>query len=197
TTRAELTNRNLARPDLSLPNAPRFITPVTTNAALVVWRAEAVTALEAYRYPYREVWSETRETLRTNQAALASIRQAALGGEVRFEPIGHPRPQALLPYLAELPILVKSFGMQTLLALHERRKEEAWTNLLVTTCLVTSYHPEPIDVSHLVRMACAVVAGDITWNALQAGDWTDVQLAELQRRWEAADFLSGMPETAA
>src|SRR5438552_2559635 len=27
TTRAELTNRNPARPDLSLPNAPRFITP--------------------------------------------------------------------------------------------------------------------------------------------------------------------------
>src|SRR5439155_1703576 len=102
TTRAEVTNRNLTRPALSLPNAPRFITPVSANAALVVWRPEAVAALEAYRYPYRELWSETRESVRTNQAVLASIRQAALGGEIRFGPIGHPGPQALLPYLADL-----------------------------------------------------------------------------------------------
>ena len=103
----------------------------------------------------------------------------------------------LLPYLSDIRDLTAAFGMQTLLALHEGDRDAAWTNLLATTCLVTAYHPEPIDQSHLVRFACAATAYDITWNALQSRDWTDQRLAELQRRWEAVDFWGGLPQTAA
>jgi len=81
--------------------------------------------------------------------------------------------------------------------LHEGDRDTAWTNLHAAGRLATGYVPEPIDVSHLVRFACAGVAYDITWNALQSGNWADSQLAELQREWEAADFFTDLPETAA
>src|SRR5207244_3633797 len=93
--------------------------------------------------------------------------------------------------------LENTFAMQTVLALHDGQKDAAWTNLLAATCLVTAYTPEPIDISHMVRFACAGLAYVATWNALQSHDWSDAQMAELQRRWESVDFWSDLPETAA
>ena len=190
TTRAALTNR--AGPGPVFHDVPRLLTAAGTNAALVVWRIEK---LKSYRSD--DLWPELRETLKTNRARLDAARQAALSGPIRFQPIGSPSPNSLLPYLADLKGLVSTFGLETVLALHDGDKEAAWTNQLASTCLVTAYTPEPIDISHLVRFACAGIAYGTIWNALQAGDWTDAQLAELQRRWESVDFWIGLPETAA
>jgi len=193
TTRAALTNRSRSWPPWPLiREAPSLQTPVGTNAAIVVWKLEK---LKHYRNP--DLWPALRDTFTTNRARLDAAREAVLGGPIRFEPIGSSRPNALLPYLQDLRDLVTAFGMQTVLALHDGKKEAAWTNLLASTCLVTAYEPEPIDVSHMVRFACAALAYDTLWNALQAHEWTDAQLAELQRRWEEAGFWSGLPETTA
>jgi len=192
TTRAALTNRGGARlPSPLVRDAPSLQTPVGTNAAIVVWKLEK---LKGSRSP--DLWPELRDTFATNASGLDAARDAALGGPIRFEPIGRG-PAALLPYLADLRNLETTFGLQAVLALHDGDTNAAWTNLLASTCLVTQYQPEPIEISHMVRFGCAALAYDALWNGLQAHHWTDAQLAELQRRWEAVDFWSGLPETAA
>ena len=123
--------------------------------------------------------------------------QAAVSGPIRFEPIGSRLPNPLLPYLADLKNLATTFGVATVLALHDRKQDAAWTNLLAVTCLATAYSPEPIEVSQLVRFGCMGIACDATWSALQAPGWTEAQLALLQRRWETLELWGHLPETAA
>ena len=120
-----------------------------------------------------------------------------MSGPIRFEPIGSRFPNALLPYLADLKSLANTFEALTMLALRNGERDAAWTNLFAVTCLATAYSPEPIDISHLVRLGCVGIACDATWNALQAPGWTEAQLALLQRRWETPELWSGLPETAA
>src|SRR6266446_1261130 len=191
TTRAALANRAGPRPTF-LGYLRGLLTPAGKEAALVVWKLEK---LRGYNSP--NLWPGLREVFGTNRASLDAARQAAISGPIRFEPIGSQRPTPLLPYLADLRNLANTFGVQMVLALHDADQASAWTNLLASTCLVTEYTPEPIEVSHLVRFACAGIVCDAIWNALQSRDWTDAQLAELQRRWEAVDFWSGLPATAA
>ncbi len=188
TTFAALTNR--AGPQLWVREFPELLQPTEGSSALVVWRLQK---LKYYRNP--DLWPDLHEFVRTNRARLDAALRAALGGPIRFEPIGTPNP--LLPYLGDIRNMENAFAVQTLVALHDGRTLQAWTNLLAATCLVTEYAPEPIEISHLVRFACATIAYNLTWNSLQAGAWTDAQLAELQGRWESANFCSGLPETAA
>ncbi len=190
TSRAALTNRS--RPEPILGEAPAFMRPVEPDAAIVVWKLDKLDD-----YSGRDLWPELRDRLTTNQTRIAAARQASLSGPIRFEPIGGPGMNALLPYLAEFKNLVATFGAQTILALHDGDMDSAWTNLHAAGRFATVYVPEPIEISHLVRFACGAIAYDITWNALQSGNWADGQLAELQREWESADFFNGLPETAA
>ena len=186
TSRAALTNRS--RPILI--ESPAFINSIGKDAAIVVWRCEKLEGNYG-----NDLWPDLRDRVATNQTRMDAARQAALSGPIRFELI--EPPNALLPYLADIKNLTSAFGVGTILALRDGRADSAWTNLCAATRLVTAYAPEPIDVSHLVRFACAGIAYDTSWNALQSTNWTDAQLAELQREWEHVDFFSGLPMTAA
>jgi hypothetical protein len=169
---------------------PILLIPASADTALVTWQQQKLR-------PGIDVWPELRESLMTNHAFFDRVRQAAISGPIRFEPINNRSTKALLPYLADLKQLESAFAALTVLSLHDGQKDAAWTNLLGTTCLVTAYEPEPIDTSHLVRFACANIAYEATWNALQSHTWTEAQLAELQRQWTSVDFWRGLPDTAA
>jgi hypothetical protein len=190
TTRAVLTNP--ARADLTVRDAPTLLQPVDTDAAQVVWRQENL-----WNSRNQNGWLSLRQALATHQTRWEAIRQAALEGPIRFEPIGGVGPSALLPYLSDLKNDQVGCGVAAILALRDGAPQAAWTNLLAATCLATAYEPEPIDISCLVRFACIGQAYDLTWNVLQAQGWTDAQLADLQRRWKAVDLWRGLPETAA
>jgi hypothetical protein len=181
-------------PNRALGDAPPLLNPIGTDTANAVWKSER---LETSRRDGSDFWPELREALSANQMRLAAALEAACSGPIRFMPIGRGSPNPLLPYLADLRTLQRTFGWQTMLALHDDQKGVAWTNLLASTCLVTEYKPEAFEISQLVRVACAAVAFDILWNALQSRNWSDAQLAELQRRWTSAEFFSGLPDTAA
>jgi len=112
TSRAALTNR--ARPEPVLREAPTFMRPIESDAAIVVWQLDRL-----YDYSGHDLWPELRDRLTTNQTRIAAARQASLSGPIRFEPIGGPGMNALLPYLAEFKNLVATFKTQTILALHD------------------------------------------------------------------------------
>jgi hypothetical protein len=201
TTRAAMGAQRLGPGRPSLANfMPPLMKPAGKDVAVVVWEVKTLrydnfvpTGADALS----DVWEVLKESSTAEQERLEEARQAAVSGPIRFEPLGGLGPSALLPYLADLRQLATSFAADMLLALRAGAKTSAWTNLLASTCLVTAYQPEPIDVSQMVRMACATTAYETLWNGLQSHDWTEAQLAELQSRWEAVDFWSRLPDTVA
>jgi hypothetical protein len=54
-----------------------------------------------------------------------------------------------------------------------------------------------METSHFIRFRWVTMAQRVTWEALQAKDWTDSELAALQSEWESPNFFVGLPETAA
>jgi hypothetical protein len=193
TTRADLTNRLHPSAVIGgMRDFPPLLTPTGEQTAVATWKLDT---LKSYRG--EALWPDLRDGLDKSKARLEEARQAAMSGPIRFEPIGSRLPNPLLPYLADLKNLATTFGVETVLALHDGQRDAAWTNLLALTCLATSYSPEPIEVSQLVRFGCVGIAFDATWSALQAPGWTEAQLAALQRRWEALELWRGLPETAA
>jgi hypothetical protein len=188
TTMAEIKNRS--RPGPVLTDVPRLMTAASPDAVIVIWRLE-----QLKHGRFLDFWPLLRETFETNRARLDAACEAACSGPIQFEPIG-TGASALLPYLADLKSLQIAFGFRAMLALHDRQPD-AWTNILASTCLVTSYTPEPHEIAHMVRIACVSVAFETLWNALQTRQWSDAQLSELQRRWELLDFWNGLPDTVA
>jgi hypothetical protein len=173
-------------------NAPGLMTPVGSNTALVVWRAD-----QSQGNADDDFWKTCQELFDADRASFDAACIAALSGPIRFELVASQGSGMLLRHLPALKGVEQTLSFRGLLKLREGNKDEAWTNLLAAVRLVTAWEPEPAEVSHGTRFACAIIAFNTTWQTLQAGDWTDSQLAELQREWEAADFFRGLPETAA
>jgi hypothetical protein len=144
-----------------------------------------------------DLWPALREEMEGWRAGLDSACAAALAGPIRFNLNAGRGHDLLLPHLSAGKTLAQVLGARTLADLRAGDRAAAWTNVLAATRLVTAWEPEPVEVSHLVRFACAGIVYNIIWQGLQADGWTDQQLAQLQAEWEAADFLKGAPEVAA
>jgi len=52
--------------------------------------------------------------------------------------------------------------------------------------------PEPLIICQLIRQACAALAFNATWQALQAESWSDAQLAALAAAWQPCDLVKDM-----
>ena len=117
--------------------------------------------------------------------------KAAISGPIRFHLDASKGMGMLLPHLVSLKSYQNQFARGVVLKLREGNKEGGWTNLLAASRLVTAWEPESVEVSHLVRFACAKFAFEALSQGLQAG-WNEEQLASLQRDWEEADFFKGV-----
>ena len=181
---------------LLLAEAIDFLSPVGTNAALVMWDQPTLVAES-----YTDLWAELRAQL--DQPMLEHACVAALSGPYRSRVATWPdarmaqvgRIEQVGGNACRLP---DPLAARTLLALHEHDQARAWTNLLALTKLVAGWHPLPFEQDVLYWHNVNLVrAFGVTWQALQARALTESQLATLQREWEAADFRSGLPEVAA
>ncbi len=144
----------------------------------------------------RNLWEQMAAELAVCGRELDSACDAINRGRFRFTPVSR-NGDFLLPYLADIKRLCQALSARSALAIHENRMDTAFDSLLALTQLSTHWQPEPVEISHLVRFACAQIAQAPLWEALQADGWTDEQLAALQREWESAEFFAGLPETAA
>ena len=165
---------------------------VGPDSALVVWKQDKFQG-----YSGEDFWPTLRETLNASRARLDTACESALSGPIRFNLDASAGNGMLLPHLAALKRLAQTLAARVVLELRDGNKDGAWTNLLALTRLVTAWEPEPADVSHLVRHACATIAFNATWQALQAEGWPDERLVHLQHEWESVDFFKDLPETAA
>jgi HEAT repeats len=172
---------------------------VGNNSAIVVWQQPTVKK----QYPSwpdnsdEMTWDDFRDAMNQNRSVLDAASGAILSGPIQFNLNASGGAAMLLPHLAVLKNLTQTLGSRMELALHDSDQDAAWTNLLAATRLVTAWNPEPAEVSHLVRFVDTKLVFDETWQALHTNNWPDEKLARLQAEWEAANFLTNLPEVVA
>jgi len=183
---------------------PELMQTVGLNSAIPIWKRDewsaapdAETYLRLANRSGSNLWSALSESFNDDQELLDAACGVTLSGPIRFNLNASHGSFMLLPHLATLKNLAQTLGCRAVLELHNGNKDAASTNLLAATRLVTAYEPEAVEVSHLVRFACAAISFNITWQALQTDNWPAERLAVLQREWEPVDFFRELPETAA
>lgn len=165
--------------------------PISSNTAMVTWSQDnPVAEIDDY------FWAGLGKTLRERAYVLDPACQALISAPFRFG-ITMATNADIAPDAARARFLGSALAARTLVELHERHHAEAWTNLLALTRLVTAWETEPTEISHLIRFRWVLTAERAAWEALQSRDWTEDELADLQREWESPNFFTGLPETAA
>jgi len=176
---------------------PDLAETITDGSRIVVWQQDMLKWPHELRPGEGDqlAWDEFCEPLQDNRAALDAACTAALASPIRFDLDAHGGAAMRLLHLAVLKSLTQATSSRAMIALHNGNLDEAWTNLLAETRLVTAWEPEPAEVSHLVRFAMTKLVFDVTWQALQTNTWSTGQLARWQTEWEGVDFLRNLPET--
>jgi len=166
--------------------------PVGSNSAMVTWSQEypAEGLIDKY------FWPELRKMVAERSAILDRTCEAVIFAPFQFRTALATNGE-LVPDVVWARLLASALAARTILELHDQHHAVAWTNLLGLTRLVTAWQIEPMDVSHLTRFRWAPTAQRVTWEALQSKEWTDDELASLQREWQSATFFNGLPEAAA
>lgn len=138
-------------------------------------------------------WQQMDSTIELCRKVLPAIESAALrpaydtgmdyeSGFVDFK---------MLP-LTDIKYCCNLLSVATLYDLKLQDLPTAHRELLALTRLAAKQTPEPIIISQLVRQACAAIAFNTTWQALQQDGWDDRQLATLQDAWDGMDLIGDM-----
>lgn len=174
------------------PSALDLMVRVSSKSALVIWKDDLVRTRSE-----QLTWADFEEETAAMEPTLLSARDEALAGSIQFNLDATRGSSMLLPHLGMLNRLGAGFSAELILDLHRQDPHDAWTNLLATTHLATAWQPEPVEISHIVRFGLTGIAFNATWQAVQAGGWSDAQLAQLQKEWDSVDFFKDLPEVAA
>lgn len=171
---------------------PTLMEAGESNTAFVIWK------LNSLKTPHNNKvgWNALRIFTNQNKDNVDAACAVVLPGPIAFSLKATDR-NMLSPHLGMLNNLTQTFIWRMMLALHNGDRNTAWTNLLAATRLVTTWNPEPIEISDLTRFNDENLVFFATWQAMQADHWPDDQLAQLQNEWESADFLMGLPEIEA
>ena len=166
--------------------------PIATNAAVVLHRQQKL--ITDYS---EDFWPTLEAGLERISAKLDAACAAARSGRIRFEPIQSSTGELTVTHLVEVRSLASALAARTTFELHRSNHAATFSNLLALTRLTTAWDVEPIEASHYMRFFLANMAQKTLWEALQAQGWSDAELEELQREWEAPDFFKELPDTAA
>ena len=180
-------------------NDQNLMEPMGNNSAVVVWKQPTLKN-EFPNWPDQRVqlaWEEFRTGINSNGADIDAATAAVVSGPLRFNLDASRGSAMLLRHLATLKKLEQMLGNRMVLELHDGDLAGAFTNLLAATRVATDYEPEPVGISHLVRMGCAVLAFNATWQALQTNGWSEAQLSRLQAEWERMNLFENLPEATA
>ena len=178
---------------------PNYMEMAGTHSALVIWSQPELKAVSRSWWNNGDAmsWKEFREAMEGNQAQVNAAVSAILSGPIAFHLDARAGGAMLLPHLAELKDFTMELGDRMVLAIHDGDTHAAFTDLLAATRLVTAWKIEPVEISHLVRLADTKIVFRATWQALQTNAWPDEQLARLQVEWESANFLTNLSEILA
>lgn len=143
-----------------------------------------------------DLWPEALASLEEHRHSFQELSRIILDGPVRF-PVLQPSGILQLSNLEDIRTTSCLLAGAVATHLHYSRIPEAWTNLLALTVLATQWKPEPTSISLTSRFQVQAMAFATLWEALQAREWTDAQLAVLQEHWSRLDPWYSIPDTAA
>jgi len=142
-------------------------------------------------------WPDLDRILQQAQPTLRSIR------ELMREPpssMGSDPVRALenntFPNFVAVRIAAQALQSSAINKLHRADMEDALEDLMALFGFEKLYSSDPDLVSFMIRIAVIGLAVDVAWDALQAGTWTEPQLARLQQACPELDpVLSQMART--
>jgi hypothetical protein len=92
-------------------------------------------------------------------------------------------------YIGDARQIADTLGEATLYELHRGNLDTAAGDLCDMVKLIAIQKAQPLLECQFLRMSCASLAFQFTWQALQAPGWNDAQLAGLQTNWAGCDFF--------
>ncbi len=137
-------------------------------------------------------WEDFAAELETNRVVLEEIRQALK------DPAPDSGLHTGLPAGPPSSIFIASRSAAQWLSgdviqnLHEGNRQRALEDLLALSSLARVNRDEYTLVSQIIRVAIARLGLAATWEALQAPDWTETELGQLQHSWEAVDLAEAL-----
>jgi len=142
--------------------------------------------------PNGEPWAEL-EAARKFVDDHAADRQliydaASLGGQVRFPSDYRAGQHTLLPEIESSRAVSRLMLLDSSVARHDGDSARALEDIRVIFSFSQAMHAEPILISQLVRGAIFATGITSTEQALPDADWTDADLAALQKLLQAAQF---------
>jgi hypothetical protein len=90
-----------------------------------------------------------------------------------------------------------AFAAKTALAIQTGDDDSAWTNLLALNSIAARYRPPPGIRAFQEQAEIMETAFCNTWEAIQAYEWTEDRLAELDALWRDVDPMDRAEETTA
>jgi hypothetical protein len=174
---------------------PPLLQPVGKDSAAVLWKLDSVPlpSFSSLTPEDDSSWDAYRRRVSQHRPQLDATAAAILSGPIKFNLNLRPDGHLSLPHLAVIRNLSCAFAGRCILALHDNDWDDAWTNLMAATHLVTAREPEPEDISHSVRYADTTTAFDTLWQVLQRKGWEEKQLLQVQQDWESVDFFTNLP----
>jgi hypothetical protein len=177
---------------------------------LVAWQRAAV-ALQAGSL----INDQNFATDKTDRVARAAAAAAVLDGmkpdEEAFTALrlASARPYARfpLPYDLENPAQIRlthldrvkqvccRLSLQACAELADSQTDKALADVKLMLYLADSIKTEPFWISWSVRLACVQIAVQPVWEGLVEQRWTELQVQELQVRFEHYDFLTDMNQS--
>jgi hypothetical protein len=169
---------------------PTVMLPIKPGVSRVSWRQLQLLETEDPSKPATNIWPGLAAAMKTNEETLNELRSLVDAGGIEFIQDYSRAKLNDITYLIKVKQLVSDFMAGAMLALHQGQRQEALS--YITSCGAISQLParDPLMIDQLVRYACVSIAAGGCWEALQAGGWTDEQLAQLQHQWDQSDILA-------
>ena len=138
-------------------------------------------------------WADLRSALVRNEEALDGIHEALAMPWRRAElDLSKGFSRMLIPHLAPMKNAVTSLSASALDAARQGDLAGAVEDLKGMRILEKDLESEPILISQLVRVALGAISNSRVWAVLNARDWNESQLAELQEALPSEDFTTAM-----
>ena len=173
-------------------NLPTVMGTVLPGKASVGWKQSGIRDARK-----TNTWDELAGDLKMNAAALEQIREVLRSPQFDMNINYKMRFNVALGSLARHKTIAHWLSAATLNDLHAGRLNEAAANLTALLSLINTSRDQRLIIYQLVRIAIAAIGIPPTWEALQAGGWTDAQLAGFQQGWAALEFLQPMEQALA
>jgi hypothetical protein len=175
----------------SLLEPRRFTSP---GHARVLFQESALSSWRGVAKTNQSGWENLAAAMKQNEAVLADLRSCLKHPAAQMGPktnlLSGP-----IPNFFALRTAAQWFMGASIDQLHQGNAQMALENLEALIALARCFEQEPSIVAQMIRVAIAGLGTAVTWEALQAPDWSEPQLERLQIAWSRVDLFEGL-ETA-